>query len=209
MNRTTAKAAAAAVLIIAVTGCSSSDGGGEEGRSKGGSSPAPAPVEELRAVARSHQEAANRRDWKAACELRTERLRGGTVQQCADRNTPSTAKPSPSEAASSPSFEPPRYADGSTPEPRSRPSSSGPEFADTGAVTASEVVTVPAAEDHPAGWGVLVSYTVTWPGKEPETSRRALRLVDERGEWKVDQAEDVHDGDTGRGSAVVAALSGG
>ncbi|MEW1551511.1 hypothetical protein [Streptomyces tsukubensis] len=210
MNRTTSTAAAAAVLLAVVTGCSSDGGDGGKGPDRSTEKTAENPVEDILAAARSYQEAANARDWRAVCELRTERFRDGTVQQCAARNTPPAKPATPSPEASSPSFEPPRYADGSTPEPRAKPSTGGPEYAETGPVTAAapDVVQVPAAEDHPAGWGALVSYTVTWPGKPSTTSLRALRLVDEGG-WKVDQQEDVQDGDMGRGSPVLAALTGG
>ena len=68
---------------------------------------------------------------------------------------------------------------------------------------------VPAAEEYAAGYGVLVSYTVKWPGKAATTKRRALRLVDEGGAWVIDQHEDVQEGDMGDGSPVRAALSGG
>jgi hypothetical protein len=73
-------------------------------------------------------------------------------------------------------------------------------------VVQGDPVKVPASEDHPAGYGVLVTYTVTWPDST-STARRALRLVAEGDAWRVDQREDVQDGDMGRGDPVTAALS--
>ncbi|MGW2227457.1 hypothetical protein [Streptomyces formicae] len=187
--------------VLALAGCSSSS----EDKA-GGKKPAD-PTEAVLKVARSYQEAKNRQDWRDWCAMSSPRLRGGTVAACVTENTPSSPSATPEEP--SPTFSPPTYADGSTPKPRTRPSSSGPERADTGPVTASDVVTVPAAEDHPAGYGVLITYTVKWPGKEATTTRRALRLVDDGGAWLVDQHEDVQEGDMGHGSPVRTALSGG
>ncbi|MER6314436.1 hypothetical protein ABT237_11785 [Streptomyces sp. NPDC001581] len=53
---------------------------------------------------------------------------------------------------------------------------------------------VPAVGVHPAGYGVLVTNSFTYPGlpgKPAQTSRRALRLIRENGSWVVDQVEDV------------------
>ncbi|MCX5426081.1 hypothetical protein [Streptomyces sp. NBC_00078] len=205
MKRSTTISTAALVLAagLLASGCSSGKDGKAEDKQED-------PTAAVLKVARSYQEADNREDWAAACGMSSKRLRGGTVEECTAKHTPPS--PTPTDEASSspsPSFEPPTYADGSTPQPRASRTSSGPERADTGAVSASDVVEVAAVEDHPAGYGVLVTYTYQWPDKDPETTRRALRLVDEGGSWVVDQHEDVQDGDMGHGSPVRAALSGG
>ncbi|MFI7142853.1 hypothetical protein ACIBQ5_35680 [Streptomyces massasporeus] len=204
MNRKATTAALVAAGILAAAGCSSSDDGGTKG-----SGPQKAPTDAVLTAARSYQEAANRLDWRTACKMSSARLRDGSVEDCVDRNTPDDAATAEESPSSSPSFEPPRYADGSTPDPIASSTPSGPERADTGKVTASDVVEVPAVEDHPAGYGVLITYTVKWPDKAATTKRRALRLVDEGGAWVVDQHEDVQEGDMGHGSPVRAALSGG
>lgn len=200
MNRKATAAGLLAVGILTVAGCSSSDDGDSNGPQK-------APTNAVLKVATTYQEAANRLDWRTACKLSSTRLRDGSVEECVDRNTPDDAATAAESPSSSPSFEPPRYADGSTPDPIASSAPSGPDRADTGKVTASDVVEVPAVEDHPAGYGVLVSYTVKWPDKAATTKRRALRLVDEGGAWVVDQHEDVQEGDMGHGSPIRAALS--
>jgi hypothetical protein len=203
------RTAAPAVLLLAVglalTGCS--DSGDDAG--KGDATPTKDPTAAAVAVAKEYQEAANRLDWRRACELSTKALRRGTVDQCAARNIgPETATPSaPASESPTATFSPPTYADGSTPEPIESTSASGPERAETGPVVVQgDPVKVPASEDHPAGYGVLVTYTVTWPDST-STARRALRLVAEGDAWRVDQREDVQDGDMGRGDPVTAALS--
>lgn len=208
MRKTTAAAALVTAGILAVAGCSSSsDDEGTKGKGSNGGQQAPED-DALLKVAKRYQEAANSVDWRTACGLSSSRLRRGTVEECVDRNTPDA--PAAEESSSpSPSFEPPTYADGSTPEPIASNTPSGPERADTGPVTPSDVVAVPAAGTHPAGYGVLVTYTVQWPGKDAFTTRHALRLVREGGAWVVDQHEEVQDGDMGHGSPVRAALSGG
>ncbi|MFD7978767.1 hypothetical protein [Streptomyces sp. NPDC059071] len=165
------------------------------------------------AVARDYQQATLADDWRRACELSTTRLRRGTVEQCAARHTPTaTATPTtPSSSASvSPSatYEPPTYADGSTLQPSpSKTATPGPERASTGPITTEGApVQVPAAGDHPAGWGVLLTYTVTWPS-ETSTARKALRVVQEGGAWRVDQREDVHDDDVAHGDPIHDALA--
>jgi hypothetical protein len=198
-----ATAALMAAGILAVAGCSSSDDSGTKG-----SGPQKAPTDTVLKAARSYQEAANRLDWRTACGMSSARLRDGTVADCVDRNTPDDTAAEES-TSPSPSFSPPTYADGSTPNPIASSTPSGPDRADTGKVTASDVVEVPAVEDHPAGYGVLITYTVKWPGKAATTKRRALRMVDEGKAWVVDQHEDVQEGDMGHGSPVRAALSGG
>ncbi|MCY0962967.1 hypothetical protein [Streptomyces sp. H27-H5] len=76
-------------------------------------------------------------------------------------------------------------------------------------MTASDVVEVPATTRHPAGYGVLITYSVQWPGKPSTKSTRALRLIKESGAWVIDQHEDVSDADVAHGSPVRTALSGG
>lgn len=199
--------AAAGVLAAAAAGCSPPGGDGPKnsGPHTGATSSALAVVK----VARVYQEAANRLDWRTACGLSSPGLRGGTVEKCVASNigVPSST-PTPEQTTATPSFTAGTYADGSTPAPQSSATTSGPDRATTGPVTVSDVVSVPAVEDHPAGYGVLVTFTVTWPG-EVTTTRRALRLVAEGGAWVVDQHEDVQEGDTGHGSPVRTALTGG
>ncbi|MEU4932030.1 hypothetical protein AB0G54_36945 [Streptomyces yokosukanensis] len=198
-------AALVAAGILAAAGCSSSNGDG--GTKSGG--PQNAPTDAVLKVAHDYQEAANRLDWRTACKLSSAALRGGSVEKCVARNTPDATATTPESTSPSPSFTPPTYADGSTPQPIQSSTPSGPDRANMGRVTASDVVEVSAAEDHPAGYGVLVSYTVQWPGQAAETDRRALRLVKDGGAWVVDQHEDIQAGDMGHGSPVRTALSGG
>ncbi|MFJ5099252.1 hypothetical protein [Streptomyces sp. NPDC088557] len=185
--------------VLALTGCTT-----------GG---APAPEDQAAAVldtARAYQSAAVARDWRRTCELSTARYRAGTVQQCTARKTGSTPAPAPEATAdSTATHKPPAYADGSTMRPLpSRTSRPGPDRASTGPVTPQgQPVDVPASGDHPAGYGVLLTYTVTWP-TETSTARKALRLVQEEGAWRVDQTEDVHDGDEAMGRPVQDALAG-
>ncbi|MFD8633744.1 hypothetical protein [Streptomyces sp. NPDC059533] len=69
-------------------------------------------------------------------------------------------------------------------------------------------VQVPATSRYPAGWGVMTTHTVTWPGKPARTSFVALRMTRESGGWWVAQSEDVADSDlTAPVDAVLAALS--
>ncbi|MDJ0345559.1 hypothetical protein QMK19_33985 [Streptomyces sp. H10-C2] len=171
------------------------------------------PAADALTAARAYQQAANAQNWKRACELSTAALRGGTVAQCTASHLGPTPTPTPSETVTltpSPTDSPPTYADGSTPEPLpTHPPATGPDRATIGPVTAGGTVQVAATRVHPAGYGVLITYTVQWPGKPATTARRALRVVDEGGAWHVDQHEDVQDGDSGHGSPVAAALSGG
>ncbi|MGW5851967.1 hypothetical protein ACWFQ8_29155 [Streptomyces sp. NPDC055254] len=207
MKRHTTAALIVAVGLLAA-GCSSSDGGTkDEGKAN--------PTAAVLKVARTYQEAKNADDWRTACELSSARQRYGTVEECVENNTrnspsPSASSSSPSASSSpSPSVEPPRYADGSTPHPKQTPTTSGPERADLGPVVASDVVEAPAAGKHPAGYGVLVTYTVQWPGKPSTKTLRALRLIQESGAWVVDQHESVSESDASHGSPVLTALSGG
>ncbi|MGW2456754.1 hypothetical protein ACWCTA_36325 [Streptomyces sp. NPDC001704] len=206
-RKTTAAVLAAGILALA--GCSSDGDGGTKGSNPSASGPQAPQDDALVKVAKRYQEAANRDDWKTACGLSSPRLRGGTVEECADRLTVDEPTPDPSESSPSPSFSPPTYADGSTPKPIASRTPTGPDRADTGPVAASDVIEVSAVGHHPAGYGVLVTYTVKWPGKDATTTRRALRLVEQGGAWLVDQHEDVQEGDMGHGSPVRTALSGG
>lgn len=63
-------------IAMPLAGCSSGDGVGSE-------EPRAAAVE----AARSFQQAVLDREWKAACEARTELLRGGTVAECVEETT--------------------------------------------------------------------------------------------------------------------------
>ncbi|MGW4954551.1 hypothetical protein [Streptomyces parvulus] len=206
MIRRTATPAVLLVAGLALAGCSGSDSKGDDPKKE--KDPTAAAV----AVAREYQQAANALDWRRACELSTKALRRGTVDQCAARNVgPETATPSaPASESPTETASPPTYADGST--PNALPSKStepGPDRASTGPVTTEGApVKVPASAGHPAGYGVLLTYTVTWPD-DTSTARKALRLVQEGDAWKVDQREDVQDGDMGHGDPATAALSGG
>ncbi|MEV7659897.1 hypothetical protein AB0O39_37780 [Streptomyces anulatus] len=181
----------AAVLLAA--GCAADDQdvtGTEQG-------PPPALYE----TARTYQEAAARGDWHTACAATSTRKQGGSLARCLD----SHPAPGPGATAdSSPPADPPRYADGSTPVPRERRTTGGPDRADTGPVSATGAQPVAASGDHPAGYAVLVAYSVQWPGKAATSTRRALRLVQEGGQWRVDQLADLHPGET----SLLAALGG-
>jgi hypothetical protein len=157
-------------------------------------------------AARAYQEAHNARDWRAVCARSSHRLRDGSVGECAARHE--LPAPSPTRSEPSPSQKPPTYADGSTPEPAASSSPTGPERAKTGAISAGGLVQVPAVGRHPTGYGVEVTYIVTWPGQEATTTRRALRLVREDGAWRVDQHEEIQKGDLGYDSPVLTALEG-
>ncbi|MFD9819068.1 hypothetical protein [Streptomyces violascens] len=207
--RTATAAAGLAAALLLASGCSSHDGDRQDHGAPAPSASTPDARAAVIQTARSYQEAVKRQDWRAACGLSTARLRGGSVDDCTRSNTPSSPSPETPNSPT-PQADPPRYADGSTPKPRATRTTGGPERADTGPVNASpaDLVQAPATGDHPAGWGVLVTYTVTWPGKPTTTERNALRLVDEGGTWRVDQHEDVQAGDEGHGSPVLAALGG-
>ncbi|WP_327267197.1 hypothetical protein OG444_40470 (plasmid) [Streptomyces sp. NBC_01232] len=90
-----------------------------------------------------------------------------------------------------------------TPEP---PDPSGPAI---GPVLLDRPPTrVPATSDHPAGWGVITTHTVTWPGKPARTSFTALRMTEAGGTWWVEQREDVADTDlTHSADPAASALS--
>ncbi|MGW3377411.1 hypothetical protein [Streptomyces hydrogenans] len=167
------------------------------------------PVADATAVAVAYKEAALALDWPKACELSTPRLRRGTVQECADRHpTPAASTPTPSPTRTR-ATAPPTYADGGAIPTLTPRTPSGPERATTGPVTVQgAAVDVAAAGDHPAGYGVLLTHTVTWPGKPASTSRTALRVVAEGDTWRIDQHEDIQDGDMRGGDPIRAALGG-
>ncbi|MEU8516347.1 hypothetical protein AB0C76_32910 [Kitasatospora sp. NPDC048722] len=178
--------AAAAAAVLTVAGC-----GSDGAKTKKADDPSAAVLK----AAREYQEAANKGDWPKACTLMTARLRGGSVADCENDHAanPVTVEhwsPSPT-ASPTPTLPPPVYADGSTPPPIATATPTGPDFADTGKVDLSNVTAVPAAGNHPAGWAVYATWSVTWPDKPVDTDRRALRLVQEDGAWKVDQHEDA------------------
>ncbi|MEW2310656.1 hypothetical protein AB0918_18780 [Streptomyces sp. NPDC006864] len=187
------------LLLTAAGAAGCSDNPGKTG------TPAPGPdLAAVVAAARDHQAAALEPDWTRACGLRTERLRRGSVKDCADRNTAPTA----AKESAVPPTGGPVYDDGSTalPQPSRTP---GPDRADTGPVRSEgDPVAVPAQGDHPAGYGVLLSYTVTWPGKPASISRRAVRVVREGDAWRVDQYETVQPSDMAHSDPVRDALTG-
>ncbi|GAA3244917.1 hypothetical protein [Streptomyces lavendulae] len=66
----------------------------------------------------------------------------------------------------------------------------------------------PGLRLHPEGWAVMLSHTVAWSGRPVSTTRIALRMVAEAGQWRVDQREDVFDSDLVHApDPAVAALS--
>ncbi|MFE6460547.1 hypothetical protein ACFVP0_24220 [Streptomyces cinereoruber] len=198
MTRRTAALLLAAGL--ALTGCSTDPADDPK---------KPDPAAQALAVALDYQQAANRLDWHTACRLSTAAKRRGTVQECADRYVVPTPEPTPSSSASSLSpMHPPTYADGSPVRTLTPRTPSGPERAQTGPVTAQGApVTVPAVGEHPAGYGVLLAYQVIWPA-ETTTARVALRVVAEGEDWRVDEFEDVEDGDMASGDPIRSALGG-
>ncbi|MCK7621759.1 hypothetical protein MUU72_01210 [Streptomyces sp. RS10V-4] len=196
---------AVAVAAVGLAGCSSGagDAGRPDGAGKQSGTQGSGTQVSAEAFARTYQKAVNGQDWQHACRMRTDRYRHGSVQACVADNTESTpsATPSPSESS-----EPPlRRADGSIVPPRPKPSTSGPDRAETGPVTAAGEVPVPAIGEHPAGIGIGVQYTVTWPSGTT-TTKKALRLVRQGGRWLVDQAEDVYPSDEAHGNPVRDAL---
>ncbi|WP_432158062.1 hypothetical protein [Streptomyces sp. bgisy153] len=155
-------------------------------------------------TARIYQSAVNSDDWAKACGLRTERYRHGSVKECVADNAPKTQSPEPTPTESD-EFPPLRRADGSVVPGKSTPSATGPDRAKTGTVKASSPQSVPAIGDHPAGTGVLVEYSVTWPDSTT-TSRKALRVVRQGDTWLVDQSEDIAASDDAHGNPVRDAL---
>ncbi|WP_432089589.1 hypothetical protein [Streptomyces sp. bgisy095] len=197
--------AAAALLVagLALAGCSADLADDDPKKSA-----TPDPAAQALAVALDYQQAANRLDWHTACRLSTAAKRRGTVQQCAARYVPApTPTPSPSASSLSP-MHPPTYDDGSTVPPPATATASGPDRAETGPVTAQGApVTVAAVGEHPAGYGVLLAYQVIWPAKT-STARVALRVVAEGEDWRVEEFEDVKDGDMASGDPIRSALGG-
>ncbi|MGI5353616.1 hypothetical protein ACQEU8_36390 [Streptomyces sp. CA-250714] len=186
---------------LVIAGCSSGTGT-TKGSQNGGGGGADATAAAVQ-VARTYQIAVNGDDWTKACGLRTERYRHGSVKECVVDNAPKTESPEPTPTESE--FPPLRRADGSVVPGKSTPSATGPDRAKTGTVKASTPQSVPAIGDHPAGTGVLVEYSVTWPDSTT-TSRKALRVVRQGGTWLVDQAEDIAESDEAHGNPVRDAL---
>lgn len=193
--RAVAITAAAAAVTVLATGCSSeNDGGKGASGDSGGSDTTAAAVQ----AARTYQSAVNRDDWAKACGLRTERYRHGSVKECVANNAPKAESPEPSPTESD-EFPPLRRADGSVVSGKPKPSTTGPDRAKTGEVKASAPQSVPAIGDHPAGTGVLVEYTVTWPDSTT-ASRKAVRVVQQGDTWLVDQSEDIAESDEAHGN---------
>ncbi|MET9365796.1 hypothetical protein ABZX93_33475 [Streptomyces sp. NPDC006632] len=193
-----AAATAAAVLVIA--GCSSqTEQKPEQSKGTGSTDTAAGTV----AFAQAYQTALNGQDWQRVCQMRTERYRKGTVETCVAKLA---AKDAPVASSESESSEPPlRRADGSIIPPKQTPSHAGPERPQFGKVTASGWVTVPAIGDHPAGAGVRVEYTETWPDNT-STTRLALRVITQGGQRLVDQSVDIFTSDETHGNPVHDAL---
>ncbi|MEU9237110.1 hypothetical protein [Streptomyces subrutilus] len=184
----TTTAALLLVSVLALTGCSES--GGDDRKSDD-------PKKAVAAVAKEWQEADHRGDYRRLCELSTAREKHGTMDQCIVFHGGATPQSS-SSAASSPSApSAPSAASGSL-------APSGPDGASTGPVTVEgDPVEVPAVGKHPAGWGVMVTFTVS-----KTIDRYALRVVDEGGTWKVDQYTEVQGHEMSQGNPVLAALTG-
>ncbi|MET7913928.1 hypothetical protein ABZU45_42205 [Streptomyces avermitilis] len=199
--RGTIRVAAAAALTLVIVGCSSNaDAKKDTGMNGGGGTD---PTASALKFAKSYQEAVNNRDWQHVCQMRTERYRHGTVKQCvADNKEPAAPTPSESETSAPP---PLVRADGSTVPPKQKPTASGPDRAQLGPIKASGAKAVPAFGDHPAGTGVMVEWTYTWPN-ESGVSKDVLRLVRHGDKWLVDQMEEVADSDEAHGDPVGDAL---
>ncbi|MGV0100855.1 hypothetical protein [Streptomyces californicus] len=194
-RRSAIRAAVAAAVVLLAAGCAD-DHQDATGTETG-------PPSALYEAARTYQEAAARGDWRTACAATTVRRQGGSLERCIDSH-PGPAPAPKATADSSPTVEPPRYADGSTPAPHRTRRTGGPGRASTGPVSATDAQPAPASGEHPAGYAVLVTYSSQWPGKPPTTTRRALRLVQEAGAWRVDQLADLHTGET----SLLSALGG-
>ncbi|MFI6143400.1 hypothetical protein ACIBCC_35065 [Streptomyces griseus] len=194
MSRSQLRTAGLVAAVLLAAGCAADDQGAT------GTEQGPPPA--LYETARTYQEAAARGDWATACAATSTRRQGGSLARCLD----SHPDPGPPGATADPSppADPPRYADGSTPAPRESRTTGGPARASTGPVSATDAQPIKASGEHPAGYAVLVAYSVQWPGKPQSTTRRALRLVQEDGSWRVDQLADLHPGET----SLPAALGG-
>lgn len=195
MIRTMTRTAALAAVVLLAAGCAADD--------QDATATDEGPPSALYEAARTYQEAAARGDWRTACAATTVRRQGGSLARCLDSH-PAPAPEGTADSSPSPTAEPPRYADGSTPAPRETRTSGGPARASTGPVSATDAQPAPASGEHPAGYAVLVTYTVKWPGTPASTTRRALRLVQEHGAWRVDQLADLHPGET----SLLSALGG-
>ncbi|MFD0270869.1 hypothetical protein ACFVGY_30540 [Streptomyces sp. NPDC127106] len=186
MNRRPVRTAAVALAaFLLAAGCADKEDKADPGPKD--------PKGAVLAAARTYMEAANRDDWRAACGLTSERRRYGTVEDCIANHKEEGPSAEPSTSAS--------------PSPSGTPSvapSPSPERAEMGLVEASAAVEVPAVGKHPAGYGALVTYTYTWPGKPTVTERLALRLINEGGTWVVDQRESVRPRDTAQQSDPLA-----
>ncbi|MFJ4980347.1 hypothetical protein ACIP6X_34375 [Streptomyces coeruleorubidus] len=196
------RTAATAALAIIVAGCSSNDGGDKRADANdGGGRDTTASALKF---AKAYQEADNGQDWQRVCQMRTDRYRDGTIQQCVAGFHVDTAEPTPSVGAES---DPPPLvrADGSTVAPRQTRTVSGPERAQLGPVKATGSKAVPPCGDHPAGMGVMVEYTYTWPD-DSGVQKYVLRLVQQNGKWSVDQREEVADSDEAHGDPILDAL---
>ncbi|WP_432158341.1 hypothetical protein [Streptomyces sp. bgisy153] len=194
------RVAVAAAFTLVIVGCSSNADPKETRVNGGGDTDRTASALNF---AKSYQEAVNDNDWPHVCRMRTERYRHGTVKQCvADHDEPSEPTPSEAETSAPP---PLVRADGSTVPPVQKPTQSGPDRAQLGPVEATRAKAVPAFGDHPAGTGVMVEYTYTWPD-ESGVSKHVLRLVRQGDKWLVDQLEDVADSDEAHGDPVEDAL---
>ncbi|MEW2267667.1 hypothetical protein ACGF5T_34385 [Streptomyces sp. NPDC047853] len=196
------RVAATAALAIIVAGCSSNVGGdkGTETKDGGGTDT----IASVLKFAKTYQEADNDQDWQRVCQMRTDRYRDGTIQQCVAGFHVDAAEPTASVTEESDS--PPLVrADGSTVPPRQTPTDSGPERAQLGPVKATGSKAVPPFGDHPAGTGVMVEYTYTWPD-DSGVQKYVLRLVQQNGKWLVDQREEVADSDEAHGDPIRDAL---
>ncbi|MGW2599514.1 hypothetical protein [Streptomyces klenkii] len=167
-KRTTGAFALAVVTALLAVGCS-----GEHSDEKPDVAEGPAAAVAKAALA--YQDAVNARQWRRVCELRAPSLREGSVEECTKSEEADDAPP-PTHASASPS------------------SSRGPERASTGPVKVELSAEVPAIGAHPAGQGVILSYTYTWPN-ETGIERWALRLVQQDGRWLVEQVEDAMRGE--------------
>ncbi|MFD4291565.1 hypothetical protein ACFWRD_33835, partial [Streptomyces sindenensis] len=174
MSRSMMRTAALAAVVLLAAGCAADD--------QDATSTEQGPPPALYEAARTYQEAAARGDWRTACTATTNRRQGGSLARCLDSHPdPAPAPKATADSSPSPTAEPPRYADGSTPAPRETRAVDGPARASTGPVSATDAQPAPASAEHPAGYAVLVTYSVQWPGKPASTTRRALRLVQEDG----------------------------
>jgi hypothetical protein len=155
---------AAAAAVLLSAGCSSDRPDNEPDRAGGTGA-----VVMKAAVA--YQDAVNARKWRRVCELRAPSLREGSVEECTKREEADDA-PLPAAPSSAP----------------------GSERPPVGPVKAEVSGEVPAIGNHPAGQGVLLSYTYIHP-HETEVARWALRLVQQDGAWLVEQVESAERGE--------------